>query len=155
MVPFFILFLLLSISPDLGHAEDPVQLSVNLQTEHGENLDKADFPKRYQFVVKTGITWEDSTFEQRKDFLTEWWQKWDAEKLAENEALRVEQERLREENLEKQMKAIDAQLAAQNAAADERDAQMAKAEEQRLFNEKVRDRDQILKDMRLNQRNTQ
>lgn len=70
-----------------------------LESQHGKNLDKADFIVRYKFEQKTKKSWDESTYDDRLEFLEIWhddleWE--ESRKQGLIEAKKEENERIKE-----------------------------------------------------------
>ncbi|MBF0490577.1 MAG: hypothetical protein HQL15_08160 [Candidatus Omnitrophica bacterium] len=75
----------------IASAEASMDLS-----QHGPQLIKAPFPIRYRFEMKHHKSWLKSTYDERKEFLTEWYTRQKDEETAAKEKAKAELDAQRE-----------------------------------------------------------
>ncbi len=131
---------------------DELRIKALIKAEHGEDLTRADFPVRYKFLQRTGIEWQSSTYEQREDFLTKWYEELEVKNKAQAELDQAEKEEEMEVAAQKKAEADELLAREQERLMDERLEEQAREEEKKDFNSLVRDRGQNIINMRQNER---
>lgn len=125
--------------------------AVNL-SEHGKDLMRANFAIRYSFAKTTHKDWFHSTYIERKEFLTKWYQqqareaKQDQAKAREQAA--GERERAIEKRQEKHQEEARIRARQQEVRAAEKEVQ----DRNKSFNQAVRDEQRSIDQLRSQQR---
>ena len=131
----------------LGFADDIVEL----KAEHGKELKSAPFVIRYKFQNATGSEWKDSTYDQRKKFLTKWYADLKREHIAQAkfEKEQDKQERSREYEKRKLEMQNDRNLRYQEKVA--RAEQTAEEKKQKEFNNMTNNQERLIEKLRQEQ----
>ena len=125
---------------------------VDLQAEHGEDLNKAPFVMRYKFEQSTGVNWYTSTYGQRKGFLEQWYKAQADNAKKEAQAAKLKQKQDREEARRKRNEERKQQQYLEDQARQERQKKKEEEEEKEHFADIVRENKEHVDDMRRDQR---
>ena len=149
----FVLFFLFTVFAAAASYADDKEIDVEqLQAQHGEELMSVPFVMRYKFLKASGREWEDSSFDERLDFLNGWYSELnqDKEKVAAEAKAQSTQEK--EETRQKKDEQRSKKEKAKQEARAKKEEQQQEEAEQKAFEKEVKERKQAIKELKEKQR---
>ncbi len=128
--------------------------NVDLQAEHGENLDKASFPIRFKFQKSTGMVWKESSYEDRKSFLEGYYNQLADEDKAKRDTERQELQEQREIDQVKRDADREIKEKVKARADAKKEAEKKKDAEKKRFDQYVKEKQKEVDELRKTQQSS-
>lgn len=123
---------------------------IDLESKYGPQLDKAPFFLRYSFSKEYNEDWKESTYEERKGFLTDYETDVMLQKQEAESESRLKAEKQKERERQKVQEEQDKNNRLKEEQSQKQAEEQADTQRQKSLDEAVKDQERSLEEMRRN-----